>query len=429
LLVFSSPTETALQGCCSADCGGNWWYRLGGWFVSIDFRNIFEAVPGLYLALTPDFTIVAASDAYLHATMTRREETVGRHMFAVFPDNPGDPGATGAANLRASLERVLENRMADIMPTQKYDIRRPESQGGGFEVRYWAPVNSPVIGTSGRIEYIIHRVEDVSEFVRLKKLGEQHQQASEELKLQLQKTEADVFLHSQEVARVNQRLRKSLAEKETLLKEVHHRVKNNLQVIDSLLSLQVDSFQDEHVRAALTDTSNRIHVIAEIHHLLYDSANLANVDMKTFVASLGRTLSTIYEPNSKRVCLVVDAEPLDLDLVRSVPLGLILNELISNSLKHAFPVQPAGTIKIGLRNLGPSVIVRVSDNGVGLPDPLPTGTLGLQLIRVLTDQLSGSVQFESSGGGTNVMVRFERNPSEATNWMDTDGDVVRERFE
>ncbi|MFN7976085.1 MAG: PAS domain-containing protein, partial [Acidobacteriota bacterium] len=132
------------------------------------FRSLFESVPGLYLVLAPDLTIVAVSDAYLAATMTRRDAILGRGIFDVFPDNPDDPGATGVSNLRASLDRVRVHRAADTMAVQKYDIRRPESEGGGFEERFWSPVNSPVLGPGGDLVFIIHRVEDVTEFVRLK---------------------------------------------------------------------------------------------------------------------------------------------------------------------------------------------------------------------------------------------------------------------
>jgi PAS domain S-box-containing protein len=133
-----------------------------------DFRALFEASPGCFLVLAPDLTIVAVTDAYLQATMTRRPDVVGRGLFDVFPDNPDDPGATGVANLRASLGRVLAERRPDAMAVQKYDIRKPESQGGGFEERHWSPVNSPVLGPEGRVVYIIHRVEDATEMVRLK---------------------------------------------------------------------------------------------------------------------------------------------------------------------------------------------------------------------------------------------------------------------
>ncbi|MCC6558805.1 MAG: PAS domain S-box protein [Polyangiaceae bacterium] len=132
-----------------------------------DFRRIFESAPGCYLVLAPDLTIVAVSDAYLNATMTRRDDILGRGLFDVFPDNPDDPAATGVANLRTSLERVLARRRPDTMALQKYDIRRPDSEGGGFEERHWSPVNTPVLGDDGEVLYIIHRVEDVTEYVLL----------------------------------------------------------------------------------------------------------------------------------------------------------------------------------------------------------------------------------------------------------------------
>src|ERR1041385_5390827 len=136
-----------------------------------DFKALFESAPGLYLVLTIDFTIVAVSYAYLRATMTKRDEILGRGLFDVFPDHPDDLTATGVSNLRASLERVLANRAPDAMAVQKYDIRRPEAEGGGFEERYWSPVNSPLFGAAGEIACLILRVEDVTEFVRLKQLG------------------------------------------------------------------------------------------------------------------------------------------------------------------------------------------------------------------------------------------------------------------
>lgn len=131
-----------------------------------DFQLLFQSAPGCYLVLAPDLTIVAVSDAYLTATKTRRDEITGRGLFDVFPDNPDDPEATGVSNLRSSLQRVLTLRKTDRMAIQKYDIRRPESEGGGFEVRHWSPVNSPVIDANGAVTYIIHHVADVTNAVR-----------------------------------------------------------------------------------------------------------------------------------------------------------------------------------------------------------------------------------------------------------------------
>jgi diguanylate cyclase (GGDEF)-like protein len=150
--------------------------------VIADFKKLFEAAPGLYLALTPEFVIAAVSDAYLHATMTKRAEILGRGLFEVFPDNPDDAEASGVSNLRASLERVLRTRKQDVMELQKYDIRRPADEGGGFEERFWSPVNWPVYGDGGTVEYIIHQVEDVTKFMRLKEREQRSSAAAEEFR-------------------------------------------------------------------------------------------------------------------------------------------------------------------------------------------------------------------------------------------------------
>ncbi len=173
----------------------------------IDFRKLFESTPGLYLILRSDFTIVGVTDAYLQATKTVREQIVGKGLFEVFPDNPADPHATGADNLRASLQRVLKTRKTDAMAVQKYDIRKPESEGGGFEERFWSPVNSPIIGSNAEVDYIVHRVEDVTEFVRMKQFGTQQTQLTEELKSRAGQMEADILRRAHELQEANRQLR------------------------------------------------------------------------------------------------------------------------------------------------------------------------------------------------------------------------------
>ena len=175
-------------------------------FSSPDFRALFEAAPGLYLVLTPDLLIVAASDAYLSATLTTREGILGRNIFDVFPDNPDDPAASGVNNLRASLNRVLQTREPDTMAVQKYDVRRPALEGGGFEERYWSPVNSPVCGRNGELTHIIHRVEDVSEFVRLRQSGRAQEELAHQLQGRAQRMEAEIYQRAQQVAEANRKL-------------------------------------------------------------------------------------------------------------------------------------------------------------------------------------------------------------------------------
>ena len=173
----------------------------------LDFRTLFESVPGLYLVLDPHLCIVAVSDAYSRATMTRRDEIVGRNIFEVFPDNPNDGAADGVNNLKVSLQRVLQNRETDAMAMQRYDIRKPEAEGGGFEVRYWSPLNSPVLKEDGTLAYIIHRVEDVTEFVQFKLQAEELSKLTDALREKAVQMEAEVYIRSREVAESHAKLK------------------------------------------------------------------------------------------------------------------------------------------------------------------------------------------------------------------------------
>jgi diguanylate cyclase (GGDEF)-like protein len=164
-----------------------------------DFHNFLQSIPDLYLLLNPKFEIVAVSDAYLHATMVKREEIIGRGIFDIFPDNPNDLKATGVTNLRSSLNRVLKNKAPDAMAVQKYDIRRPAAEGGGFEERYWSPLNSPILDKDNQVIYIIHRAEDVTEFIRLKNIETEHKQ-------HLVKMEFEIFQRAQEIQATNKKL-------------------------------------------------------------------------------------------------------------------------------------------------------------------------------------------------------------------------------
>lgn len=164
----------------------------------LDFRLLFESAPGLYLVLDLDLRIVAVSNAYLAATMTDRETIAGRELFDVFPDNPDDPDASGTRNLRASLARVLQTGKPDPMAVQKYDIRRPESEGGGFEERFWSAVNSPAFD-GDRLAYIIHRVEDVTDFIRLERQKREQQEEHELLRSSVEKNRIELYLRAQEL--------------------------------------------------------------------------------------------------------------------------------------------------------------------------------------------------------------------------------------
>ncbi len=156
--------------------------------MSVDYKSLFETAPDLYLVLSPDLTIIGASDAYLQATLTRREEIMDRGLFDVFPDNPEDHSADGAANLNTSLTIVLQTKAAHVMAIQKYDIRRPD---GVFEERYWRPLNTPVLDAKNEVQYIIHKVEDVTESSLAQKRFAEDIRRQEQLQSELEQTVRD----------------------------------------------------------------------------------------------------------------------------------------------------------------------------------------------------------------------------------------------
>jgi two-component sensor histidine kinase len=209
--------------------------------------------------------------------------------------------------------------------------------------------------------------------------------------------------------RAEEKIRASLVEKEILLKEVHHRVKNNMQIVSSLLELQSDSISDERSRVCLRESQNRIRSMALIHERLYQSKNFASIDLGEYIADLSQYLFNSYATESERVSLKIDAGDFALDIGRAVPCGLIINELISNSLKHAFPDGRSGDISVRVSSEGGWITLQVADTGVGMPaglDTSNTDTLGLQLVNLLAKQLRGSISFSGGENGSVVIISF-----------------------
>lgn len=212
-----------------------------------------------------------------------------------------------------------------------------------------------------------------------------------------------------ERVRADEQIKASLREKEVLLKEIHHRVKNNLQVISSLLNLQSSFIQDQQDLEIFQDSQNRVYSMALIHERLYQSQDLARIDLAEYIRDLAAHLIRSYKDSSERVALKVDAEGGFLNIDIAVPCGLILNELVSNALKHAFPDARTGEIHVELyADHDHQFIFRVSDNGVGLPQDLDfqnTQSLGLQLVNMLVSQLDGTIEL-NRGLGTEFKIRF-----------------------
>lgn len=206
-------------------------------------------------------------------------------------------------------------------------------------------------------------------------------------------------------------LKTSLVEKEILLREIHHRVKNNLQIISSLLNLQSRHIKDEPALDMFHESRNRVRSMALVHEKLYRSDDLANVDFCEYIRSLGRHLFMSYGINSTAIDLDVSVRDVFLDINTSIPCGLIINELISNSLKHAFSGREQGKICVVLRSErnGKFKLV-VSDDGVGLPkglDVTQTESLGLQLVTMLVEQLQGTLNLDNNEG-TSFEIVFEK---------------------
>ncbi len=198
------------------------------------------------------------------------------------------------------------------------------------------------------------------------------------------------------------KIKASLQEKETLLKEIHHRVKNNLQIISSLLRLQSRHIEDQQAIELVSESQNRVRSMALVHEQLYQSSNLAEVDLQKYIQTLTSNLLRSYSINSCRVHLTIDVEPIALGVDLAIPCGLIINELISNCLKYAFPEHRKGEIRVSLHRKGKkSFILTIRDDGIGLPENLDlhsTDTLGLQLVHRLTKQLGGIVELNCDQG-------------------------------
>ena len=339
-----------------------------------DFRALFEAAPGLYLVLTPALHIVAASDAYLRATKTAREAILGRHVFDIFPDNPDDPAATGVGNLRASLERVVAQGTPDAMAVQKYDIRRPIEEGGGFEERFWSPVNSPVF-VDGHLTYVIHRVEDVTEFIRLKQLGKEQSREAATLRQRADEAEVAVFARAQELQEANRQLRGADAAKTAFFASVSHELRTPLALIlgpvEAILATPALGADERRVLEGVQRNAKGL--LAHVNDLLdiaqaesgRMTARYARVDLADLVRTTAACFDSFAEARGVRfVVTAPEVLPSELDAAQ---IGRVLLNVLSNAFKFT---PGGGRITCDVAAAPDASVITVTDSGPGIPPEL-----------------------------------------------------------
>lgn len=426
-----------------------------------DFRTLFEASPGLFLVVAPsrDFPIVAVSNAYLKATSTRREEIIGRGIFDVFPDNPSDPAASGVANLRASLTRALETKEPDAMAVQKYDIRLAGSQEE-FEVRYWSPLNTPVSGPDGTVSYIIHRVEDVTDFYRLRMKDVEQRKLTEELEARTVELESEIIKRAQQIQEANSQLRLANNELEKRAKErtelverlqgldkqkstffanVSHELRTPLTLILGHTLRLLSSQISPELRPTLElITANARRLLKQVNNLL-DVAKLeaGKYDMQygqiELVGFIRRTASHFeFRAKDKDIYLTLQLPDDCFAEVDVEKFEHILFNLLSNAIKFA---PRGGLVSVELSLVGTTqeqIEIRVSDNGPGIAEkhrkdvfkryfqiqdenePRLEGTgLGLAIVKDFVELHHGSVEVEPSEfGGACFVVRLPTHAPE-----------------
>ena len=207
-----------------------------------------------------------------------------------------------------------------------------------------------------------------------------------------------------------EKLIESVKEKEVLLKEVHHRVKNNLQVINSILNLQSSYVEDEETLQIIIESQNRIRSMSYIHESLYQTKDFSSISFDNYISNLIQNLVHSYQIHAEKTKLLLEVDKVELALDQAIPCGLILNELITNSLKYAYPEGQAGEIKIVVKEIGGKVNISVQDFGIGLPENFKieqSDSLGLSLVDTLIDQLDGELILKRESG-TEFLIIFEK---------------------
>jgi signal transduction histidine kinase len=364
--------------------------------MSLDFRLLFESAPGLYLILAPDLTIVGVTDAYAKATLQQRDAMLGRGLFDVFPDNPDDPKADGVSNLRASLDRVRRNRLPDEMAIQKYDIRKPDADGGGFEERYWSPVNTPVLDEAGEVRYIIHAVEDVTGMVRL-------EQRSEE-----QNRLAGVAMEEEHARLVEavRALEASNEELEAFCYSVAHDLRAPLRGIQGFSQALLEDYKsvvDEKGQSYLSRVSDAALRMSE---LIDDLLTLSRISRGSLaratvdLSALAHTVAAGIERQHDRPVQLIVADGLTAHADPRL-IQIVLENLLGNAWKFTGNT-PNPVIEFGAARDGDETVFFVRDNGAGFDE-----TYASKLFAPF-QRLHSEKEFAGTGIGLATMQRIVR---------------------
>lgn len=217
------------------------------------------------------------------------------------------------------------------------------------------------------------------------------------------------FVFKKQVSKRTFSIKRSLKQKEMLLQEVHHRVKNNLAIISGLIEMQIYTTEDEQARQVLRDSQTRIRSMAMVHEKLYSSENLSDVEMDYYIKELVDTIAETFQ-NNVAVSIEYDLDAITLSTDKSVPCGLLINEIVVNAFKHAFSSVNEGKLLVSLKEQDQWISIQISDNGPGIPKDvdLNDDSLGMMLIKTFTQQLNGEIDITSNGTGTTFSLVFEK---------------------
>ena len=400
--------------------------------VTADFRVLFERAPGLYLALDPHFFVLAATDSYLRALMARRADIVGQNLFDILPENPSDPAASATRNLQSSLDRVLREGVPDSMGIQNQVIRHPT---GDFEQRYWSITNTPIVGADGAIAYIIHAVEDVTDFVRLKKSRGEHEAEAGECRTRPPTIETELLSRSEELSTINQQLKDaneelamrtaelhdSLQTMQTFTYSIAHDLRAPLRALMSFSNVVLDEYAsrlDENGQDCLRRIKAAAHRMDILVNDLLAYGQLTHVEVTAVPISLeyavNKALQDLAPTIQARQAQINVERPLPTVVGNIALLNQVLVNLIDNALKF-IPPERAPCITIHTKQENHRLRLCVSDNGIGIapeyhgrifelfarlhkPAEYSGTGIGLALVKKAMERMMGKVGVESALG-------------------------------